>query len=185
MRARNNLFLLTQPISIFNPYSDKYSKILTELEAMATALNEAENKANQASKASDSLESNLGEATALLEEETRQKLALNSKLRAMEQEKEVMSEQLEEEEETKRALEKQLFDSRSQLSELKKKADEESELVTRLEEIRKKNMKDIEELTHKLDEVIIIITHYALRFHKKIHKKHFQKKIQKKFQKSF
>ena len=70
------------------------------------------------------MESQLNEAQTLFEEETRQKLSLNSKLKALEKEKEVMAEQLEEEEESKRALEKQLLDNKSHLNEIKKKAEE-------------------------------------------------------------
>ena len=80
---------------------DKYSKILTELEAMATALSEAENKASISTRNQEGLTSQLAEATTLFEDETRQKLQLQSKLKAMEKEKEVMAEQLEEEEEGK------------------------------------------------------------------------------------
>ena len=78
---------------------DKYSKILTELEAMATALSEAENKASISTRNQEGLTSQLAEATGLFEDETRQKLQLQSKLKALEKEKEVMAEQLEEEEE--------------------------------------------------------------------------------------
>merc|ERR1711971_1376311 len=73
---------------------DKYSKILTELEAMATALSEAENKASISTRNQEGLTSQLAEATTLFEDETRQKLQLQSKLKAMEKEKEVMAEQL-------------------------------------------------------------------------------------------
>ena len=78
--------------------ADKLSKVITELDLVSTALNEAENKASHASKNAEGLESQLSEATNLLEEETRQKLALNSKLRALEQSNASMTEQLEEEE---------------------------------------------------------------------------------------
>ena len=70
------------------------------------------------------MESQLNEAQTLFEEETRQKLSLNSKLKALEKEKEAMAEQLDEEEESKRALEKQLLDNKSHLNEIKKKAEE-------------------------------------------------------------
>merc|ERR1719350_2751347 len=124
---------------------DKYSKILTELEAMATALSEAENKASISTRNQEGLTSQLAEATPLFEDETRQKLQLQSKLKAMEKEKEVMAEQLEEEEEGKKAIEKQLMESKSQLTEAKRKNEEEAEVITRLEENRKKSMKDLEE----------------------------------------
>merc|ERR1719159_12915 len=100
---------------------------------MSTALSEAESKKGLAVKNTEALESQLGEANALLEEETRQKLAINSKLRNLEQAKEAMAEQLEEEEESKRQLEKNLADLKTQLGEAKRKADEEGELVARLE----------------------------------------------------
>ena len=45
---------------------------------------------------------------ALLEEESRQKLSLSSKLRQVESEKDQLQEQLEEEEESKKNLEKQV-----------------------------------------------------------------------------
>ena len=45
-----------------------------------------------------------------MQDETRQKLSLQSKLRAAQDEKERLEERLEEEEETKRAQEKQLLD---------------------------------------------------------------------------
>ena len=66
----------------------------------------------------------MNEAQTLFEEETRQKLNLSSKLKALEKEKEAMAEQLDEEEESKRALEKQLMENKSHLNEIKKKAEE-------------------------------------------------------------
>lgn len=54
------------------------------------------------------IETQLGEAQAALEEETKQKLSLSSKLRQMESEKEALQEQLEEDEEVKKNLEKQV-----------------------------------------------------------------------------
>lgn len=53
------------------------------------------------------METQLSEAQALLEEETRQKLALSSKLRQVESEISAVKERIEEEEESKRNLEKQ------------------------------------------------------------------------------
>ena len=87
------------PLKSHGENQDKYSKLLTELEAMATALSEAENKASISTRNTEGLQSQLAEATNLFEDETRQKLQLQSKLKAMEKEKEVMAEQLEEEEE--------------------------------------------------------------------------------------
>lgn len=71
-------------------------------------LEEAELRASAAVKAAATMETQLTEAQALLEEETRQKLALSSKLRQVESEREALREQVEEEEEAKRNLEKQV-----------------------------------------------------------------------------
>lgn len=54
------------------------------------------------------IESQLAEAQTALEEETKQKLGLSSKLRQLESEKEALQEQMEEEEEAKKNLEKQV-----------------------------------------------------------------------------
>merc|ERR1712008_586661 len=72
---------------------ERLSKIVNEMDSMATQLQEAETRASQAGKSTDGLESQLSEVNANLEEETRQKLAVNSKLRAIENEKEHLLEQ--------------------------------------------------------------------------------------------
>lgn len=64
-------------------------------------------RASTAVKAAATMETQLAEAQALLEEETRQKLGLSSKLRQVESEISALKEQIEEEEESKRNLEKQ------------------------------------------------------------------------------
>ena len=57
-----------------------------------------------------SLEAQLADSQEISQEETRQKLALQSKLRQAEDEKESAQERLEEEEEAKKALERQVAD---------------------------------------------------------------------------
>ena len=56
-----------------------------------------ETQASQASKSTDGLNAQLSEVSQSLKEETREKLALNSKLRAMESKKEYLLEHLERE----------------------------------------------------------------------------------------
>lgn len=65
-------------------------------------------RASTAVKAAATMETQLTEAQSLLEEETRQKLALSSKLRQVESERDALREQIEEEEESKKNLEKQV-----------------------------------------------------------------------------
>merc|ERR1719392_359268 len=96
MQANELQLKLQESEKICSDNADKVSKLVTELDLMSTSLSEAESKKGHAVKTTEALESQLGEANALLEEETRQKLALNSKLRNLEQAKEAMSEQLEE-----------------------------------------------------------------------------------------
>ncbi|GFY78830.1 myosin heavy chain, non-muscle [Trichonephila inaurata madagascariensis] len=95
----------------------------------------------------------LAEAQDLLQEETRQKLAINSRLRQIESEKENLQDQLDEEEEAKKNLEKQVAFLNAQLTELKKRADEDAQQVASLEEIRKKQAKDIEVLQRNIEEL--------------------------------
>merc|ERR1712096_116717 len=103
---------------------ERLGKILNELESMGTQLQEAETRASQASKSTDGLEAQLSEVAANLEEETRQKLAVNSKLRAMENEKEHLLEQLEEEEGKAKTLEENLATASQQLADARRKAEE-------------------------------------------------------------
>lgn len=65
-------------------------------------------RASAAQKSQATIESQFNEAQSALEEETKQKLALSSKLRQLEADKEAISDRLEEEEEAKTNLEKQV-----------------------------------------------------------------------------
>lgn len=78
------------------------------MDSVNAQLEELDAKATSASKQAAALESQLSEAQDLLQEETRQKLALNSRLRQIESDKESLQDQLDEEEEAKKNLEKQL-----------------------------------------------------------------------------
>lgn len=78
---------------------------------------------------------------ALLEEETKLKLSLNSKLKQIESEKEVLQEQLEEEEESKKNMEKQIVALNLQITESRKKMEEEAEQTALTEAAYKKAIK--------------------------------------------
>lgn len=65
-------------------------------------------RASAALKNQATIESQFAEAQAALEEETKQKLSLSSKLRQLESNKDALQEQFEEEEEAKKNLEKQV-----------------------------------------------------------------------------
>jgi myosin protein heavy chain len=104
---------------------EKVTKLSSESENITQQLEDAELKASAAIKSCSNMESQLTETQQLLEEETRQKLGLSSKLRQLESEKEALQEQLEEDEEAKKSYEKKLADLNVQMMELKKKAEEE------------------------------------------------------------
>lgn len=110
-------------------------------------------RASAAVKSQVTIESQFIEAQTALEEETKQKLALSSKLRQLEADKEALRDQLEEEEEAKRNFEKQMSSLTQQLIDAKKKAEDEAEQASILEESKKKLAKDLEALQRQVEEL--------------------------------
>ncbi|XP_049817618.1 myosin heavy chain, non-muscle isoform X2 [Aethina tumida] len=139
-----------------NELQEKTTKLQQEAESVAQQLEEAELKASTALKNQATAESQFNETQAALEEETRQKLALSSKLRQLESDKETLQEQIEEEEEAKKNLEKQLATLNVQLAEAKKKAEDEAEQAVILEESKKKLAKDLEALQRQVEELTAV-----------------------------
>ncbi|KAK9707856.1 Myosin head (motor domain) [Popillia japonica] len=135
---------------------EKAAKLQQETENISQQLEEAELKASAAMKSQATLESQFAEAQAALEEETKLKLALSSKLRQLEADKEALKDQVDEEEEAKRNLEKQVSVLNVQLLEAKKKAEEEAEQAAILEESKKKLAKDLEALQRQVEELTAI-----------------------------
>nr|NP_726506.1 zipper, isoform B [Drosophila melanogaster]AAM70805.1 zipper, isoform B [Drosophila melanogaster] len=133
---------------------EKCTKLQQEAENITNQLEEAELKASAAVKSASNMESQLTEAQQLLEEETRQKLGLSSKLRQIESEKEALQEQLEEDDEAKRNYERKLAEVTTQMQEIKKKAEEDADLAKELEEGKKRLNKDIEALERQVKELI-------------------------------
>ncbi|KAH8346370.1 hypothetical protein KR084_008626, partial [Drosophila pseudotakahashii] len=133
---------------------EKCTKLQQEAENITNQLEEAELKASAAVKSASNMESQLTEAQQLLEEETRQKLGLSSKLRQIESEKEALQEQLEEDDEAKRNFERKLAEVTAQMQEIKKKAEEDADLAKELEEGKKRLNKDIEALERQVKELI-------------------------------
>ncbi|KAH8261692.1 hypothetical protein KR044_013474 [Drosophila immigrans] len=133
---------------------EKCTKLQQEAENITNQLEEAELKASAAVKSASNMESQLTEAQQLLEEETRQKLGLSSKLRQIESEKEALQEQLEEDEEAKRNYERKLAELTTQMQEIKKKAEEDADLAKELEEGKKRLNKDLEALERQVKELM-------------------------------
>ncbi|XP_048482953.1 myosin heavy chain, non-muscle isoform X2 [Plutella xylostella] len=132
---------------------EKCVRLQSEAETALQQLEQAELKASAAGKQAGTIGAQLTEAQALLEEETKQKLALQTKLRNVEQQLEQAKDQLDEEEEAKANFEKQVVALTLQVADAKKKAEEEAEAAAALEEQRKKLSKDIEALHRQIDEL--------------------------------
>ncbi|KAF6200920.1 hypothetical protein GE061_005367 [Apolygus lucorum] len=132
---------------------ERAQKLAAEAESVNQQLEAAELKASAALKASGTLETQLQEAQVLLEEETRQKLSLTTKLKGLESERDALKEQLYEEDEGRKNLEKQMAILNQQVAESKKKSEEETEKIAELEESRKKLLKDIEILQRQVEEL--------------------------------
>lgn len=90
----------------------------------------------------------------LLEEETKLKLSLNSKLKQIESKKEMLQEQLEEEEESKKNMEKQIVALNLQITESRKKMEEEAEQTALIEAAYKK--------ISKVSNVILLLKIYYI-----------------------
>uniref|UniRef100_A0A0K8WAW5 Myosin heavy chain, non-muscle n=1 Tax=Bactrocera latifrons TaxID=174628 RepID=A0A0K8WAW5_BACLA len=133
---------------------EKCTKLQQEAENITNQLEEAELKASTAIKSASNMESLLTEAQQLLEEETRQKLSLSSKLRQLESEKEALQEQLEEDEESKRNYERKLVELTAQMQDIKKKAEEDADLAKELEEAKKRLNKELEAQERQVKELI-------------------------------
>uniref|UniRef100_A0A8C7VP82 Myosin heavy chain 10 n=1 Tax=Oncorhynchus mykiss TaxID=8022 RepID=A0A8C7VP82_ONCMY len=88
----------------------------------------------------------------LLQEETRQKLNMSSRIRQLEEEKSTLQEQQEEDEVARRNLEKQLCTLQAQLVDTKKKLEDDVGMVEGLEEVKRKLQKDMELATLRLEE---------------------------------
>ncbi|XP_065222996.1 myosin heavy chain, non-muscle [Planococcus citri] len=133
--------------------ADRVSKLTNEGESITNQLEQAELKASAAVKSAATMETQLSETQALLEEETKQKLALSSRLRQIESEKESLQERLEDEEGLKKNLEKQNIALSLQVNEMKRRSEDEGEQVIQLEEARKKLLKDIETYQRQIEEL--------------------------------
>ncbi|XP_052434246.1 myosin-10 isoform X4 [Carassius gibelio] len=123
---------------------ERLSKLQSELESLSSSLSSSESKSHRLSKEVSSLESQLHDVQDLLQEETRQKLALGSRVRALEEEKAGLMERLEEEEEKTRELTRQIQNHTQQLSDLKKQTEEVNTAVEVGEEARRKMQRELE-----------------------------------------
>uniref|UniRef100_A0A8C4ZJD4 Myosin-9 n=1 Tax=Gadus morhua TaxID=8049 RepID=A0A8C4ZJD4_GADMO len=119
---------------------------------VVSLLSAAESNGIKASKDCSFVESTLADTQELLQEETRQKLAVNTRLRQLEDEQHNLREMLEEEEESKRSVEKQVATLQTQLADMKKKMEQEALTLDGSEEGRKRVQRELEAVVQQLEE---------------------------------
>ncbi|KAK1795182.1 hypothetical protein P4O66_010359, partial [Electrophorus voltai] len=128
---------------------DRLHKLQMEIESLSNSLASSDSKSLRLSKEVSSLESQLHDAQELLQDETRQKLALGSRVRALEEEKAALVERVEEEEQKSRELTRQIQTYTQQLAELKRQSEEVSAAVEAGEESRRKLQRELESATQR------------------------------------
>uniref|UniRef100_A0A673YZG9 Myosin-9 n=1 Tax=Salmo trutta TaxID=8032 RepID=A0A673YZG9_SALTR len=109
-------------------------------------------KSIKATKDCSTVESQLQDVQALLQEETRQKLSFSTRLRQMEDDQNNLRETLEEEEQGKKNTEKQLYTLQAQLTEMKKKMELETQSLEGAEENKKRMQRELEGVVQQLEE---------------------------------
>ncbi|XP_049335999.1 myosin-10 isoform X4 [Astyanax mexicanus] len=128
---------------------DRLHKLQLEIESLSSSLSSSDTKSLRLSKEVSSLESQLHDAQELLQDETRQKLALGSRVRALEEEKAVLMERLEEEQEKTRELSRQIQTYTQQLADLKRQSEEVNAAVEAGEESRRKLQRELDSATQR------------------------------------
>ncbi|XP_028281553.1 myosin-10 isoform X4 [Parambassis ranga] len=128
---------------------ERLHKLQCEIESLSGNLSSSESKSLRLTKEASSLESQLHDAKELLQDETRQKMALSSRVRALEEEKNGLMERLEEEEERAKELSRQIQTHSQQLVELRKQSEEVNTAVEAGEEVRRKLQRELDSAVQK------------------------------------
>ncbi|KAM6910646.1 uncharacterized protein myh14 [Xenentodon cancila] len=128
---------------------ERLHKLQSEIESLSGNLSSSETKYLRLAKEASSLESQLHDARELLQDETRQKVALASRVRVLEEEKNGLMERLEEEEERAKELTRQIQTHTQQLAELRKQSEEVSTAVETGEEARRKLQRELDSALQK------------------------------------
>ncbi|KAL0985193.1 hypothetical protein UPYG_G00153940 [Umbra pygmaea] len=118
---------------------ERLHKLQSGIETLSNALASSDSKCHRLTKEVSNLENQLHEAQELLQDETRQKLALGSRVRALEEEKNGMMDRVEEEEERAKELSRQTQTHTQQLAEVRKQSEELKVALEAGEEMRRCN----------------------------------------------
>ncbi|KAG7239737.1 hypothetical protein INR49_028568, partial [Caranx melampygus] len=112
-----------------------------ELDNVNSVLTEVEGKSIKATKDCSAVESQLQDVQELLQEETRQKLSLGTRLRQLEDEQNNLREQLDEEESAKKNL-----------ADMRKRVEQDAGCLESAEEGKKRLQRDLEGVNQRLEE---------------------------------
>ncbi|XP_037641027.1 myosin-10 isoform X4 [Sebastes umbrosus] len=123
---------------------ERVHKLQVEIETLSGSVSSSDTKSLRLTKEVSGLESQLHDAKELLQDETRQKMALGSRVRALEEEKNGLMERLEEEEERAKELTRQIQTHTQQLAELRKQSEEVNTAVETGEETRRKLQRELD-----------------------------------------
>uniref|UniRef100_A0A665VDR7 Myosin, heavy chain 14, non-muscle n=1 Tax=Echeneis naucrates TaxID=173247 RepID=A0A665VDR7_ECHNA len=115
-----------------------------EIESLSGNLSSSDTKSLRLVKEVSSLENQLHDVKESLQDETRQKMALTSRVRALEEEKNGLMERLEEEEEKAKELHRQIQTHTQQLAEVRKQSEEVNTAVEVGEEVRRKLQRELD-----------------------------------------
>ncbi|VDL58667.1 unnamed protein product [Hymenolepis diminuta] len=132
---------------------EKFNKLTAELESANKALETSEAELSKLSRSDANNATTIAELRQNLEDETHAKLALQTRLRQAESEKEVAKDALDEEEQNKQALEKHVFLLQQQMDEFKFKVAEDAKQLETLEDTRKKLQREKDELANRNEEL--------------------------------
>ncbi|KAM8870605.1 myosin heavy chain, non-muscle isoform 10-T10 [Spinachia spinachia] len=128
---------------------ERVHKLQCEIENLSGNLSSFDTKTLRLTKEVSSLESQLHDAKELLQDETRQKMALGLRVRALEEEKNGLMERLEEEEERAKEFTRQIQTHTQQLAELRKQSEEVNTAVETGEETRRKLQRELDSVNQR------------------------------------
>nr|CDS26132.2 myosin heavy chain non muscle [Hymenolepis microstoma] len=132
---------------------ERLHKLTAELEGANKALEASEAELSKLARSDANSTTIIAELKQNLEDETRAKLALQTRLRQAESEREAAKDALDEEEQNKQALEKHVFLLQQQMDEVKSKVVEDAKQLETLEDTRKKLQREKDELANRNDEL--------------------------------
>ncbi|KAL5967023.1 Myosin-11 [Taenia solium] len=132
---------------------ERFSKMQAELEVANKALETSEAELAKLSRSDANNAATIAELKQSLEDETRAKLALQTRLRQAESEREAAKDALDEEEQNKQALEKHVQMLQQQMDDVKAKVAEDAQQLEGLEDIRKKLQREKDELANRNEEL--------------------------------